>query len=599
METERRERRRLAAILAADLVGYSRLLAEDEAATLEVLRGVWAELLEPLVAAHGGRVFAVMGDGFLAEFPSSVLALRCALALQEGMAGYGAGRPNVPRLAFRVGVHQGEVVEEGDGVTGDGVNIAVRLEALAEPGGVCVSARVCEDAAGKLALDAEDRGEQALKNIPRPVRVFRVRGAGPRPTPSAVGCPPTPARRDRPSLAVLPFVSLGGDPEQEYFADGMVDDLITALSRIRWFFVIARNSAFTYRGRAVPAPQVGRELGVRYVVEGAIRRAAGQVRVNVEVVEAESGTSVWANRFDGAEGDVFALQDRIVASVVGAVEPSLRRAELERVRRRRPTEQPDAYEAYWRASAALRTMTAANCALALGFLDQALAADPSFPLALAAAACCRGWRVSQAFEPSGDAGDAAQAIAQAEAAVAAGPDDPTVLAQVGLVFAFLGHRRLAALTFVERAVELHPNSALVRSAAGWVRLYQGDAEAALAHFAEAVRFDPLDPAVGEPLAGAAFAHLLADRVEEAVVWAERAVAANPDLASAQRVLAAALGAAARPEAAEAAARLLAGRPGFNLADYAHARTAHPTLLRVVSDGLRRAGVPECGPGFPQ
>ncbi len=402
----------------------------------------------------------------------------------------------------------------------------------------------------------------------------------------------------RPSLAVLPFVSLGGDPEQEYFADGMVDDLITALSRIRWFFVIARNSAFTYRGRAVPAPQVGRELGVRYVVEGAIRRAAGRVRVNVEVVEAESGISVWANRFDGADGDVFALQDRIVASIVGAVEPSLRRAELERVRRRRPTEQPDAYEAYWRASAALRPMTAANCAVALGFLDQALAADPGFPLALAAAACCRGWRVSQAFEPSGDAGDAAQAIALAEAAVAAGPDDPTVLAQVGLVFAFLGHRRLAALTFAERAVELHPNSALVRSAAGWVRLYQGDAEAALGHFAEAVRFDPLDPAVGEPLAGAAFAHLLADRVEEAVAWAERAVAANPDLASAQRALAAALGTAARPEAAEAAARLLAGRPGFNLADYAHARTAHPTLLRVVSDGLRRAGIPECGPGFP-
>jgi adenylate cyclase len=337
-----RVERRLAAILAADVAGYSRLIEADEEGTLGRLKALRAELVDPKIAEHKGRIVKTTGDGLLAEFASVVDALRCAAEMQAAMGESNAPVPSERRIAFRIGVHQGDIVVEDSDIFGDGVNVAARLEGLAEPGGICVSARVQEDAAGRLDLAFEDMGEQALKNIARPVRAYRVRPEGPLPSPppqspdqvrggegSAPGArvgaaaPQALPLPDKPSIAVLPFANMSGDPEQEYFADGMVEEIITALSRVRWLFVIARNSSFTYKGQAVDVKQVGRELGVRYVLEGSVRKAGGRVRITAQLVDAASGAHLWAERFDGSLEDVFDLQDKVASSVAGVIEPAL------------------------------------------------------------------------------------------------------------------------------------------------------------------------------------------------------------------------------------------------------------------------------------
>ena len=321
--------RRLAAILAADVVGYSAMVGADEPGTLARVRALRTDVIEPLAAAHEGRLFKTTGDGFFVEFASAVQALRCAIAIQDTL------RAQADGLRLRIGVHQGEVVPEGDDLLGDGVIIAARLEPLAEPGGICISSRVREDASGKMALEVDDLGEPELKNIAAKIRVFRVRfGAAER--------PPLPLP-DKPSLVVLPFQNMSGDPEQEYFADGMVEEITTALSRIRSLFVIARNSAFTYKGRAVDVRQVGRELGVRYVLEGSVRKAGARVRITGQLVDAATGAHLWADRFDGTLEDVFDLQDQVTASVVAAIQPNLLKAEIERAQRK-PTENLQAYD---------------------------------------------------------------------------------------------------------------------------------------------------------------------------------------------------------------------------------------------------------------
>jgi TolB-like protein/Tfp pilus assembly protein PilF len=391
---------------------------------------------------------------------------------------------------------------------------------------------------------------------------------------------------------VLPFRSLGEDADQELLVDGVVEDLIAALSHLRWFFVIARNSSFAYKGRLVPAPQVGRELGVQYVVEGAVRRAGERVRITVQLVETASGTPAWADRFDGSLADVFSLQDQVVARIVAALEPNLRRAEVARLRRQPPAAAPRAYEAYLRATASLHPMTSTNCAAAIALLDQALEDDPGFGLALAAAAWCRMWRAAQDLTGALTPEEEAEMIRLAESALVAAPDDPTVLAQASMVFAWLGHRLQAAIGFSEQAVALHPNSALARAVAGWVRIYAAQPEPAKAQFEEAVRLDPLDPSVGEPMAGIAMAELLAGRVEAAIACGERAVAASPDCMTAHRALVAALGLAGRPAEA-AVARMLALAPSFSLASYGRLRArhaAHP-LHGMLMEGMRWAGVP--------
>jgi TolB-like protein/class 3 adenylate cyclase len=325
--------RRLAAILAADVAGYSRLIGADEEGTLDRLKSFRAEVIDPKIAENRGRIVKTTGDGLLVEFSSVVDALRCATQWQHGMNERNAELPPTSRIEFRMGINVGDVVVEDGDIFGDGVNVAARLEGLAEPGGICVSARVQEDVAGRLDLIFDELGEQKLKNIARPVQVYRVRVATientSKGTPTESG--PALTLPDKPSIAVLPFVNLSGDAQQEYFVDGMVDEIITALSRIRWLFVIARNSSFAFKGQAIDVKRIGRELGVRYVLEGSVRKAGQRVRITGQLIDAVTGTHLWADRFDGSLENVFDLQDKVASSVAGVIEPALEAAEIGRL----------------------------------------------------------------------------------------------------------------------------------------------------------------------------------------------------------------------------------------------------------------------------
>jgi TolB-like protein/class 3 adenylate cyclase len=342
--------RRLTAILAADVAGYSRLMGADEEGTHERLRAHLRELIEPKIGEHRGRVVKNTGDGFLAEFASVVDAVRCAVEMQRGMAERNAGTPPDKRIEFRVGINLGDVIVEEHDIFGDGVNVASRLEALAEPGGICISRVVRDQVRDRLPFAFEDLGGQQVKNIARPVRVYRIGDrAAPIEEPLSVLPRPLPLP-DKPSIAVLPFANMSGDPEQEYFADGMVEEIITALSRIRWLFVIARNSSFMYKGQSIDVKRVGRELGVRYVLEGSVRKAGGRVRITAQLIDAMNGAHLWVDRFDGSLEDVFDLQDKAASSVAGVIEPALQAAETARSAGR-PTADLTAYDAYLRACA--------------------------------------------------------------------------------------------------------------------------------------------------------------------------------------------------------------------------------------------------------
>src|SRR5467141_2070881 len=336
--------RRLAAILAADVAGYSRLMGADEAGTARALREHRAAA-DPLIAHHGGRIVKTTGDGVLIEFGSVVGAVECALALQQLTAERNAAIAGERRMEWRIGIHLGDALVEGDDILGDGVNIAARIEGIAEPGGICISEDAFRQVRGKIEAEFADIGEQRLKNIARPLRVYSI-GPSPateQPTTSRTALP----LPDKPSIAVLPFANMSGDPEQEYFADGMVEEITTALARLPWLFVIARNSSFTYKGRAVDVKQVARELGVRYVLEGSVRKAQNRVRITGQLIDTASGAHIWADRFDGALDDIFELQHQVASSVVGAIEPKLLQSEIERAIRK-PTESLDAYDLYLR-----------------------------------------------------------------------------------------------------------------------------------------------------------------------------------------------------------------------------------------------------------
>jgi TolB-like protein/class 3 adenylate cyclase len=345
-----RVERRLAAILAADVAGYSRLMGEDEEGTLAALKAIRRELADPKIAEHRGRIVKTTGDGLLVEFPSVVDAVRCAVELQREMALRNAEVPETRRIEFRIGINLGDIIIDEHDIYGDGVNVAARLEALAEPGGICVSRVVRDQVRDKVDLSFEDLGEQQVKNIARPVHVYRIplletaRAKAPLPLP------------DKPSLAVLPFQNMTGDAEQDYFVDGIVEEITTAISRLPWLFVIARNSSFTYQGRAVDVKQVAGELGVRYVLEGSVRKAGNRVRITGQLIDTATGAHIWADRFDGALDDIFQLQDEVASSVVGAVEPKLRQSEIGRATRKPPTSLK-AYDLYLRALAEFHTYT--------------------------------------------------------------------------------------------------------------------------------------------------------------------------------------------------------------------------------------------------
>ena len=479
-----RVERRLAAILAADVVGYSRLMGQDETGTLDRMRELRRELIDPTVAEHKGRLVKTTGDGILIEFPSVVEAVACAVAVQRGMVERNASVPEERRIEFRVGINTGDVIVEAGDIHGDGVNVAARLEALAEPGGICVSGVVYDQVQGRLECGFDDLGERNLKNIARPLRVYQVRAGYPPST--AV---PTPAfvLPDKPSIAVLPFQNISGDPEQDYFADGMVEEITTALSRIRWLFVIARNSSFTYKGQVIDVKRIGRELGVRYVLEGSVRKAAGRVRITAQLIEAETGTHLWADRFDGSLEDVFDLQDQVATAVAGVVEPALRAAESARSAQR-PTGDLTAYDLYLRAYPLYAT-SRKQLAEALALLEQAIVLDPNYAPALGSAALCCMQLVTDSANP-GQSAIRQKGIEFGRRAVEIGGNAPDVLADAAMALACFGEDINAMMTLMDRALAFNPSFARGWLFSGFLRLWAGQTDLAIEHAEIALRLSP-------------------------------------------------------------------------------------------------------------
>ncbi len=566
-------------------------------------------MIEPKIALHRGRIVKTTGDGLLVEFASVVDALRCAAEMQTALAENNAPLPPDRRIAFRIGIHQGDIVVEDGDIFGDGVNVAARLEGLSEPGGICVSARVQEDAAGRLALAFEDMGDQALKNIARPVRVYRVRLESPHPNPpphageggalipgsspgTRVGAaePPALALPDKPSIAVLPFANMSGDPEQEYFADGMVEEIITALSRIRWLFVIARNSSFTYKGQAVDVKQVGRELGVRYVLEGSVRKGGNRVRITAQLIDALSGAHLWADRFDGSLEDVFDLQDKVAISVAGVIEPTLRQSEIDRARRKRP-DSLDAYDLYLRALPCAFVSMPEDADKALALLGKAIELEPDYAAAHAIIAFCHEQRYLR-----GGLQEATRnaALRHARHAIAAGGDDAVALATAGFVIAVCGRDFETALTAFDRSFALSSSSALSLSFSSIVRAWKGDDAIAVEHGNRALRLSPFDPLIYLPYVGLAYAHFAAGRFEETVAAASLAIQSNPRFTVPQILHTAALGCLDRKEDAKTAVqRLIELVPGLTIATaILSARYEDPKNIVALENALRRAGLPE-------
>ena len=484
--------RRLAAILAADVAEYSRLMRLDEAGTAQAPSEHRAAA-NPLVAEHGGWIVKTTDDGVLIECGSVVGAVQCAIALQKLTAERNAGSPNERRMEWRIGIHLGDVLVEGDDILGDGVNIAARLEGIAEPGGICISEDAFRQVRGKVEAEFADIGEQSLKNIARPLRVYRI---GPSSATEQPTMPPTALPLpDKPSIAVLPFANMSGDPEQEYFADGMVEEIITALSRIRWLFVIARNSTFTYKGQAIDVNQVGRELGVRYVVEGSVRKAGQRVRITAQLIDALSGTHLWADRFDGSLEDIFDLQDQVASSVAGVIEPALHAAETAHSAARR-TEDLTAYDLYLRALSTFYPITKARIFEALGF-ERAIAIDRHYAPALSWAANCHrqlvinGW--AEAPERS-----RRKAEDLARRALQAGDNDPRILVNAANVLAFFGEDIGAMMGLVDRALALNPSFARGWSISGLLRLWGGQPDLAIEHIETSLRLSPRER-MGQPL----------------------------------------------------------------------------------------------------
>jgi TolB-like protein len=583
----KRIERRLTAILAADVAGYSRLTGLDEEGTHVQLQDHLRTLVDPKIAEHRGRVVKNTGDGMLAEFNSVADAMRCALDVQRGMVELNANVPQEKRIEFRMGINVGDIIIDRGDIFGDGVNVAARLEGLAEPGGICVSDDAYRQLRDKLDIVFDDAGEQNLKNIGRPVRVFRVRDRG-----AAASLRPTLALPDKPSIAVLPFQNLSADPEQEYFADGVVEDITMALSLFRWLFVIARNSSFTYKGRAVDVKQVGRELGVRYVLEGSVRKAGNRIRIAGQLIDAKTGAHLWADRFDGAIEDMFDLQDQVTSSVVGAIAPMLQREEIKRARRK-PTENLDAYDYYLRGLASAHRWTKEANSEALQLFCKAIELDPRLACAYGMAAWCYAHRKTRRWMTE-HAQESAEATRLARKAVYLGADDPVALCMGGYALAFVAHEFDDAVAFMDRGLTVNPNLASAWSISAWLRVWRGEPDLALDHAAHAMRLSPLDPSMYGMHGAMAYAHFLASRYDMASSCAEKAMRERPIFLLAICMFAASNALAGRFEPAQRGiARALECAPDLrasNLKDLAPFRRTED--LATFAKGLRKAGLPE-------
>jgi adenylate cyclase len=600
-----REVRRLAAIVVMDVVGYSRLMGQDESRTHALLRTHLAERVMPPLARHGGRLVKSTGDGVLVEFGSAVDALSAAIEIQQGMADANRGQPEADRIVFRAGVHLGDVIVEESDLYGDAVNIAARLQAEAEPGGILISRAVREAASGRLKAELQPVGELSLKNIARPVRAFRVdwnaadwtaapaaQSSSPD-APSPVAPPATSALAESPSIAVLAFRNLSGDPAREYFADGVVEDIITTLSRIPNLVVIARNSSYSYKGRSVDVRQVGKELGARYVLDGSIRIAAGKLRINCLLIDATTGKQIWADRYDGAMEDVFDLQDRITSSIVATIYPKIQRAEIARAQAK-PTDSLSAYDLYLRAMAGIsHNPTESSTNQAIELLRRAIAADRQFAAAYGFLANAH-WNL--VINDWGTVDEAkARGFEAARLAVELGKDDPTALHLGGFGIAYLGGRLEEGLAHIERALTLNPNSIGAWRNAGTVCWMLGEHEKSIEYYERSLRLSPQDSFAFESYFGLAAPHFFLGRYEEALDWLGRALRESPRYLPALmfKVAALAMDGSHPDELRDTVQQLKAGYPDMSVTEILLRLTvSRSTDRELFTTALRKAGFQE-------
>jgi TolB-like protein/class 3 adenylate cyclase len=582
--------RRLVAIFAADVEGYSRLMGADEVGTLRDLTRR-RDILDGLIASRRGRIANTAGDSVLAEFGSAVDAVQCAVEAQAALSEANAGLLPDRHINFRIGVHVGDVMIKGGDLFGDGVNIAARLQTLASAGGVCLSGVAYDQVRKILPFAFADLGAQQVKNIDEPVRAFALVAERAAVVTASASASVPLALPNRPSIAVLPFQNMSGDPEQDYFADGMVEEIITALSHFKALFVIARNSSFTYKGRAVDVKQVGRELGVRYVLEGSVRKAANRVRITGQLVDTATGAHLWADRFDGGLGDIFDLQDQVTESVVGAIAPAVEKAEIERAKHK-PTESLDAYALYLRGMARLYQFAnrQANDE-ALRLFNSAIELDPDFASAYGRAASyyvrakVNGWI-------SITSNETAEVTRLAQRAVELGKDDAIALSASGWALAHVVRDLELGGALIDRALVLNSNLAEAWFYGGWVKNWLGEPEPALERFARAMRLNPLEIGLRN---GTAHAHFFLGRYDEAASLAAMALQDNPDFQPGLRIAAASNAIAGRPEQAhKAVARLRQLNPSLRLSTLNDQLGPYRRAddLSRYEQGLRQAGLPE-------
>jgi adenylate cyclase len=583
--------RRLVAVFAADVEGYSRLMGADEDGTLKGLTERRA-ILDRLIGDHGGRIANTAGDSVLAEFGSAVDAVQCAVEAQTALAEANAGLAPDRRISFRIGVHIGDVMFRAGDLFGDGVNIAARLQSIAKPGGVCISGATYDQVRKVLPITFVDLGVQQVKNIQDPIRAYQVdapsetREVARARVAEAENPPPLP---DKPSIAVLPFQNMSGDPEQEYFADGMVEEIITALSRFKSLFVIARNSTFSYKGKSPDIRQVGRELGVRYVLEGSVRKASGRVRITGQLIDAVTGAHLWADRFERELADVFALQDEVTVAVVSAVQPKLLQTEIE-IATRRPLENLTAYDLALRARKAWYLGTREGEAEALQLARRALKLDPRFSSAAALAGACHMHNILWGYTTDPQF-DREEAIRLLRLALSSDDSDPETLAWAAFISAYMVGDCDSETEMADRAVALNPNSFIGWNFRGWVYRNAGRPEEAIQSFERAIRMSPVDPLLHRTFAGMGYAFTELRRFEEAIVAGKKALRQNPFFSPGHRSLASAFAHLGRDaEAREMAARMLEVDPTFTISSWI-ARGGQSNA-KLLIEGLRKAGLPE-------
>jgi len=574
--------------MAADVAGYSRLMHNDEEATHAALTALLADAVEPVIAEHGGHIVKNTGDGFLAEFPSAVEAVRTAMQFQNRIHELTMDDAEDRRIAFRVGINIGDVIVEAHDIFGDGVNIAARLEGVAEPGGICISQTVLNHARDKVSFEVEDAGEQTLKNIARPVHVYRIiiepsrRPATPKPEIPALALP------DKPSVAVLPFTNMSGDPEQEFVSDGVAEDVITALSHYPSLFVIARNSSFTYKGRAVDVKQVGRELGVRYVLEGSVRKAGNRIRVTAQLIEAGTSNHVWAERYDRDLADIFAMQDELTEALTTALAPAIADAELRRAMRK-PPESLDAWAAYQRGLWHLSKATPDDDATAESFFKQAIDLDPTFAGGYSALALyqLQAAAIYQKLDlPS------AQRSAEALARRAAALDGADAEARSCLGWALQARGETdGALAEIERALSMSPNLAIAHGQRGATLIFAGRPREGLTALETCIRLDPRDPYLAVRLLHVACGLYFCSEYEASIEAAKRLIRSFPDFPMIYRWPAAALGQLGRTaEAKEALEKAVSRAPAaFDMYVRTRAPWFRPEDHAHLVKGLRKAG----------